>query len=70
VPEPAVTLTGAEFALLARVKEADGRLTADDLDDVERETAKRLVYLGFLDHVPGHLVLTPAGAQALNHRRP
>jgi hypothetical protein len=65
-----VTLADAELALLARAKEADGRLAADGLDDVEREAAKRLVYLGYLDHVPGHLVLTPAGAQALNHNHP
>lgn len=65
-----MNLNGAELALLARVKNADGRIAADVLDDVERETAKRLVYLGYLDHVPGHLVPTPAGAQAINHRRP
>lgn len=65
-----MTLADAEVALLARVKAAAGRIAADALDDGEQEAAKRLVYLGFLDHVPGHLVLTPAGAQALNHRRP
>jgi hypothetical protein len=63
-----VNLNGEELALLARVKDADGkRLHLADLNGDERETAKRLVYLGYLDHVPGHLVLTPAGTQAINH---
>jgi hypothetical protein len=65
-----VNLNGAELVLLARVKEADGRLAADDLDDGEQETAKRLVYLGYLARSGDQLVLTPAGAQALNHRHP
>ncbi|MCW6003811.1 hypothetical protein K1W54_04340 [Micromonospora sp. CPCC 205371] len=65
-----VNLNGAELALLTRIKEADGRIPADGLSGDEREPAKRLVYLGFLDHVPGHLVLTKAGAQALSHQHP
>lgn len=65
-----MNLNDAELALLARVKAADGRLAADALHDVEQEAAKRLVYLGYLDRVNDHLVLTKAGAQALNRRRP
>ena len=65
-----MNLNGAELELLARVKAADGRIAAEALDDAERERAKRLVYLGFLDHIPGHLVLTPAGRQELNGRNP
>ena len=65
-----MNLSDTEVALLARVKAADGRIAADALDDGEREPAKRLVYLGFLDHIPDHLVLTPAGRQELNRRNP
>jgi hypothetical protein len=65
-----VNLNDAEFELLGRVKAAAGRLPADDLDDAEQEAAKRLVYLGYLARVDDRLVLTPAGAQVLNHNHP
>lgn len=66
-----MNLDATELALLARVKNSDGqRVALTGLGEAEREPAKRLVYLGFLDHIPDHLVLTPAGRQELNGRNP
>lgn len=65
-----MTLTDNELNLLARVNDADGRLAASALDDTEQKTAGQLVYLCYLARVGVELVLTPAGAQALNHNHP